>query len=318
MATGWVRSTGLALALLVSGSLHGQTPAPAPPAEPAADKIALEPDATARMTVPVSIGGSGPYRFIVDTGAERTLIAQELAGRLSLAAGPVARVHSMSEVSDVATVVIPRLQVSARAFRNIHAPAFSRYNLGAEGVLGVDSLKAQRVVLDFANQTMSVSPSRNLDAVTDPDTIVVTARNRFGRLILADARVEGQKLWVVIDTGSEVTVGNEALRRKLASKGRLAPLTPIQLISVTGGRITAGHTQIRGASIGRIRLRNMPVAFADVHPFHKLGLTERPAILLGMDVLGHFDQVAIDFANRDVRFTLPGGPAGPRLGVVDR
>lgn len=306
-----------ALALLLVLPLRAQPAAPAP-AVPPADQLAFEEDRTRRMTVAVSIGSEGPFRFLVDTGAERTLIAQELAGRLSLAPGTVARIHSMSEVSNVATVVIPRLQVSARALRNIHAPAFDRYNLGAEGVLGVDSLKSQRVLFDFTTRTMSISPSRRVDAVSRPGTIVVTARSRFGRLILADARAEGQKLWVVIDTGSEVTIGNEALRSKLAAKGRLGPITPIDLISVTGGRIVAGYTQIRGASIGGIQLRNMPVAFADVHPFHKLGLEDQPAILLGMDVLGHFDQVAIDFAARDVQFVMPGRSGRARMGVMHR
>ena len=312
-----VRRMTSALALLLALPLQAQSASMLASA-PQTDKLAFEEDATQRMTVPVSIGDSGPYRFMVDTGAERTLIAQELAGRLGLKPGTVARVHSMSEVSDVATAVIPRLQVSARAFRDIHAPAFLRYNLGAEGVLGVDSLKSQRVVFDFAAQTMSISPARDVDDARDPNTIIVTARSRFGRLIVADARVEGQKIWVVIDTGSEVTMGNEALRRKLAGKGRLAPTTPIHLLSVTGGKIVADHTHIRGASIGRIRLRNMPVAFADVHPFEKLGLTEQPAILLGMDVLGHFDQVTIDFANRDVGFVLPGRSGAARFGVVER
>ncbi len=305
-----------ALALLLALPLRAQPASPT--ARAPVDQLAFQEDQTQRMTVPVSIGSHGPFRFLVDTGAERTLIAQELAGRLSLQAGAVAQVHSMSEVSDVATMVIPRLQVSARSLKNIHAPAFLRYNLGADGVLGVDSLKSQRVLFDFARRTMSISPSRDRDEVRDPNTIVVTARNRFGRLIVADARVEGQKLWVVIDTGSEVTVGNEALRRKLASKGRLAATTPIGLISVTGGKIVADYTQIRGASIGGLRLRNMPVAFSEVHPFQKLGLTEQPAILLGMDVLGQFDQVTIDFANRDVGFVLPGRSAAARMGVVDR
>jgi predicted aspartyl protease len=161
------------------------------------------------------------------------------------------------------------------------------------------------VHFDFASQTMSISPSRDRLA-DDPDTVVVTARSRFGRLMVTNARVEGQKLWVVIDTGSEVTVGNAALRRKLTDKGRLGATTPIKLLSVTGGTISADYTRIQGAVIGSLRLRNMPVAFAEVHPFDKLGLTEQPAILLGMDVLRHFDQVTIDFANRDVGFVLPG------------
>ena len=39
-------------------------------------------DATRRMSVKVMIGDKGPYSFLVDTGAERTVIARELAERL--------------------------------------------------------------------------------------------------------------------------------------------------------------------------------------------------------------------------------------------
>ena len=39
-----------------------------------------------RMTVPVLLSGSGPFRFLVDTGADRTAISRQLASRLNLTA----------------------------------------------------------------------------------------------------------------------------------------------------------------------------------------------------------------------------------------
>ena len=39
------------------------------------------------MTVPVRSPAPGPYRFIIDTGAQRTVISRELADALGLAAG---------------------------------------------------------------------------------------------------------------------------------------------------------------------------------------------------------------------------------------
>ncbi|MFD2499649.1 hypothetical protein ACFSTI_13520 [Rhizorhabdus histidinilytica] len=50
----------------------------------------------------------------------------------------------------------------------------------------------------------------------------------------------------------------------------------------------------------------MPIAFADAQIFHRLGLDNRPSVLLGMDALRLFDRVSIDFANRNVRFLMPG------------
>ncbi|MBA2770996.1 MAG: aspartyl protease family protein [Sphingomonas sp.] len=85
-----VPSLGLAvaLALIIPAPLQGQSPGSDAPEADVSDNFAFEQDRTERMTVPVSIGGRGPYRFVVDTGAERTVISRELARELSLDAGP--------------------------------------------------------------------------------------------------------------------------------------------------------------------------------------------------------------------------------------
>jgi predicted aspartyl protease len=284
-------------------------PAVVPGEAPGADEgtvLGYDTDFYHRMTVPVSIDGHGPYDFVVDTGAERTVIARELASQLDLGEGRKARMHSMSEVSDVTTVIIPELEVGGKQVHQIHAPALARRHLGAEGMLGVDSLKTQRVSFDFVRQQMTVTPSRKREEKWARDAIVVTARSRFGHLVLVDADVDGQKVWVIIDTGSQATIGNSALRRKLEKKGRLGLTRPVEMTSVTGGKVMAEQTVTKKIRIGGMDLRQMPIAFADVHPFRKLDLMDRPALLLGMDALMLFDRVSVDFAKREVRVLTPG------------
>ena len=317
----FLKAAGLgALFLLLGAPLHGQDPA-APSQQDQKDAWQFKRDRAARMTVPVSINGRGPFEFVIDTGAERTVISKELARELQLGEGKTARVHSMSEVADVATVVIPSLQVNSNTVAGINAPALARLNLGASGLLGVDSLASQKVLFDFENQTMKVSPARRAPRPRDePGTIVVRAKSMFGRLILADARLEGERIWAVIDTGSQVSIGNEALRRKLAARKRLGRVVPIELISVTGGKLQADYTVARQLKVGGLSVTDMPIAFADAHPFKQLGLTKRPAMLLGMDALALFDRVSVDFANRRVEFGLPGmsgRDTGTRLALTD-
>jgi predicted aspartyl protease len=267
-----------------------------------------------RMTVPVMVEGKGPYPFIVDTGAERTVISAELAEDLRLGTGSRARLHSMSEVSDIVTVLVPAIEVAGRTVKEIHAPALQRRNIGADGILGVDSLQSQRVSFDFARQEMTVAPSRRREERWDADTIVITARNRLGHLVLVDAAVDGQKVWVILDTGAQTTVANNALRRKLARKGRIGVTRPIEMTSVTGGKIVADATVVEEIRLGGVDIHDMPVAFADVHPFRKLDLMDRPALLLGMDALRLFERVSVDFANRRVRL-MPASTA-ERTGVL--
>jgi predicted aspartyl protease len=292
-----------AAALAGIAPLSGQEPAPLPPAAPdeGGTVLGTESDRWARMTVPVNIGDHGPFDFVVDTGAERTSIAEELARDLRLGNGHRARLHSMTEVSQIQTVLIPALEVGGRSVRDIHAPALQRRYIGAEGILGVDSLQSQRVSFDFVRQQMTVTNSHRREEHWGKDTIVVTARNRFGHLVLVDASVDGLKVWVILDTGAQTTVANNVLRRKLEEKGRLRATVPIMLQSVTGGQMAAEQTIVKRIRLGGIDINDMPVAFADVHPFSKLGLSKRPALLLGMDALRLFDRVSVDFPNRRVR-----------------
>lgn len=300
--------TGLAAVAMAAFVPTGVWSQPPPPAQDAAagDDVGIGEDSRSRMTVPITIGGKGPYHFLIDTGAERTVISTELADQLGLDPGGRARMHSMSGVGDVGTVIIPDLQVSRKRVAAIHAPALKRANIGASGMLGIDTLQSQRVLFDFQNQRMTITPSRVAERAREPDTIVVTARSRLGRLVLVDARIDGEKIMVVLDTGSEVTIGNEALRRRLIAKKKIGPTVPLELISVTGGAVTADYTRARQIRIGGLMIGDMGVAFADVHPFKQLGLEHRPALLLGMDALRLFERVSVDFANRKVRFYAPG------------
>jgi predicted aspartyl protease len=304
LAAGWA-AVGLALA----------APAASQEAQPSTDTLLPGTDTLGwnlngsdRMTVPISIGGSGPYRFIVDTGSERTVLSRELAQRLGLAAGAPVIVHSMTEIRRTSTAVVPSLRVGRRSIDNIEAPLLSQHSLGADGLLGVDSLVSQRVDLDFRTNEMSVTPARRREAEWEGGAIVVRARSRFGRLILVDAAFDGERVWVIVDTGAEITIANETLRRRLERRGRLGPTVPLEVMSVTGGRRTVDYGVARRVRLGSIEIDNLPIGFADVEPFRKLELIDRPAILLGMDALQLFDRVSLDFANREVRLQSPATP----------
>ena len=308
MARRRLRCFGAALLLLLGGA-GAAAPREPESGEPAAETLDLDVIRSERMTVPISIGGNGPYRFIVDTGSERTVLSSELARRLGLAAGAPVIVHSMTEVRRTSTAVVPSLRVGRRRVANIEAPLLSQHTLGADGLLGVDSLVSQRVDLDFRTNEMSVTPARRREEAWDEGSIVVRARSRFGRLILVDAAFDGARVWVIIDTGAQISIANEALRRRLERRGRLGPTVPIEVVSVTGGRRMVDYGIARRVRLGTIEIGNLPIGFADVEPFRKLELVDRPAILLGMDALQLFDRVSLDFANREVRLQSP--PATP-------
>ncbi|WP_066799227.1 retroviral-like aspartic protease family protein [Sphingomonas soli] len=259
-----------------------------------------------RLTVPVVVGGRGPYNFIIDTGAERTVVSRELAGSLRLTPGKPVTLTSMTGRSVVDTVVVPDLSIkSIGQLHTVTAPSLGARDLGAAGLLGIDTLSKHAVSIDFEKGTMAVRPSskKDRDRTNGSNEIIVTAKSLFGQLIVTDAYYGHTRVQVVLDTGSQVTMGNMALRKRIG-RARMKKAVQIELTSVTGGKMEADYTAVPDIRVGRLTFGEMPIAFADLAPFHRFGLTKRPALLLGMDALHAFQRVEIDFPNRQVRFVM--------------
>ena len=305
-----------ALVLSPPGLAAGQA---APPLNESPETLGYGHDRLERMTVPVTIGGQGPFRFVVDTGAERTVVSRQLAETLGLQPSDMVRLASIVDVRRVPTVMIPELVFGRRVLGAIQAPVLEAGNLGAHGMLGVDSLENQQLVLDFGRQEMRLSRSRPSDDHRGEGTIIVAARTLLGRMILTDASVEGKRVSVIVDTGSPISIGNLALRDRLVNDRRIEPGQMLRLTSVTGGSIDVSYTRTRRVMVGEAGIRDLPIAFADLQLFRELDLQDRPAMVIGMDVLQLFRRVSIDFARRRLRLT-PGSAAteAPNLGLSVR
>jgi predicted aspartyl protease len=257
-----------------------------------------------RMTVPVVVNGKGPFRFIVDSGADRTVVGRSLAASLSLPSAGSAVLNSMTGSSRVELAAIGRLDLGGTNVRNIKAPLLDERHLGAQGILGIDALVDQRVLLDFDRNQVVVQDARRRAAAPLPGEIVVTARRRRGQLILTEGEIAGRQVDAVIDTGAQVSVGNMALRRKLFGNRPVDSTKLATLTSVTGETLKAEVIVARRLSFGKLAMNDVPLVFVDAPPFALFGLSDRPALLLGADILQAFRRVSLDFRRKRVRFEL--------------
>lgn len=269
------------------------------------EDVRFKNDRSDRMTVPVRLSGAGPFQFLVDTGADRTAISRELAGRLGLANGDVASIHTVTGVSTVSTANVPDLLLTRRPMKVDDAPMLDSENIGADGIIGVDALRSQSVQFDFQKDTLSIVPSATAEFRDDPNVIVVQAARKNGRLVFTDAAANGHPVTVVIDTGAQISIGNRALHDQLLGRGLIDPAKQIELQSVTGAMITGDYMFVREIEIGGLTLKNLAIVFADAHTFKELKLDDKPALLLGMNAIRAFKKVSIDFASRKFRVVLP-------------
>ena len=287
----------LAVALPVFAGQDGQQQAAQ------TDVIAIRKDQWSRMTVPVKVVEQGPFRFLIDTGSQNTVLSTDLAARLSLVPSRKARLISVAGTQMVDMVDIEQIDLGRRSYYGLAAPLLESANMGADGILGLDSLQDQRVLVDFKKGLMAIDDAKNLGGNRGFE-IVVEARRRSGQLIMADARLEGIKVQVVIDTGAETSIGNIALQKALSRKRKSEK---IELLSVTGHQISADLSYARWLEISEVRFNNVAIAYTDAPAFKTLKLDSRPALLLGMRDLRSLDRLAIDFSTRRILFDIPTG-----------
>ena len=256
-----------------------------------------------RLFVEVRVNNRGPFRFLVDSGADRSVVSLALVEWLKLQAGEPKKLQSMAGTMTVPTAYIEKLSIGRSDIDGITAPALSGRDLGADGLIGIDALADQRLLLDFDAKTITVQDSRQ-PVVRMEGEIVVTARRRKGQLILTQAYVGSTRVSAVVDTGSEITLGNLALQRRYLGSRRLDTLKTVTLVSVTGQTLEAAVATIPEIRIGGVLMQNVTIAFADAAPFRLFGLDNEPAVFLGSDLLRQFKRLSLDFRNRKVRFTL--------------
>jgi predicted aspartyl protease len=267
----------------------------------------IEFDLSNRMTVAVQVNNSAPVPFIVDTGSERTVISNELARHLGLKSGPQLNLATLAGPARVPSFLIDSLSTLSTKTESVQAPGLLHYNIGAFGILGIDSLEGRKVLLDFKKNSMQVLPStkRRGRATEENGMLIVQAQRRAGRMILSSAQIGNDRVDIILDTGAQNSIGNAALRRRLRASDRSIAYQDVQLRSVTGAVISGEMTQIKEINIGGFSINDMPIVFSDNYVFGALGLEKRPAMLLGMDTLKLFDRVMVDFSNRRVGFDLP-------------
>jgi len=91
---------------------------------------------------------------------------------------------------------------------------------------------------------------------------------------------------------------NEIIRR------RSGKFEKVLVTGVTGVTVEMEIARVREIRLGSVILRDVPIAFADVPPFEVFGMTEKPSLLLGTDLMETFRRISLDFKARKVRFQL--------------
>jgi hypothetical protein len=257
------------------------------------------------LTIGVMLNGKGPYNFVVDTGAELTVLADTVVAELGLPAGAPITVEGVT--GRIQTHLVPLQELAVGPFRHEHMklPVLPRRFLEADGFLGLDVINGSRVTFDFLDKALRIErPKVRFESNGNMATRVRTS-GKDGRLKAANCRVDNIRATAFIDTGAELSVGNPALEAALRKRRRgLTVLGPATLRDITGTQIMGELIAIREIAMQDLVFTSGALVVADVPSFDTFGLKNEPAVLIGMDYLRQFARVSIDYRLKEIRFEL--------------
>jgi predicted aspartyl protease len=311
LLVGFLAPAALSFAGPANGALETAVPAVAIGSEPAditrgvvVPSLFATPttrDHIGRVLVPVMVNGQGPFRFIVDTGANRSTISPHLVRMLGLTpeVGSTVVVNGITGAARTDYVMVDSLQagelvIDGTALPVVWAPVMA----GADGILGAAGLSEKSLLIDFERNRVEIA--HRVDSFLRTQSVRIHALSLTHGLVAVEARVGRTRVTAIIDTGAERTLGNVALRDAVKMPGARGVVTLTSVYGATEEIETGEIARAPPITIDSLHITDVAIVYGDFHIFDVWGLKATPALVIGMDVLGTVASLSIDFKNKAI------------------
>jgi predicted aspartyl protease len=283
-------------------------PAPAEPLAPLSEVIVLGPepryvaptqrDRIGRIWAPVYLNQQGPFRLVLDTGANRSAVTPTVAEALGVQARTTAtaQVRGVTGITVAPMIRVSTMEIGDLLLQNVLLPVVPDVFGGAEGVLGNEGLRDKRIVIDFKRDFISIKRSGRERPGEGFETLPITMSR--DHLLAIDVLVGRVRAKAIIDTGAPGSLGNAALLKALKRQVEDQPST--EIVGVTLDVEYGSRVRMPTIQMQNVKIRGAILTFSDVYIFKHWRMTSQPTIMLGMDVLGVLDQIIIDYRTREL------------------
>ena len=266
------------------------------------DFVAMTRDRWGRVHVPVRFNGQGPFALVVNTGANVSAITERVARSLGCALDGQASmlVHGVTDSVAVRSIRVNAASLGRTVMSIRTLPVIADPLDCADGFLALLGLTNEQVLIDFQRSKLGLLRSAKAGAFgTRVATLPLDLSHR--QLPVVKTRVHRVAVNTVIDTGSPSTCGNAAfydLLKTMGGSSRPSAADP----SASRTHSSGARIAIPIFELGSLRIGGARITFDDVPLFGRLNLSAEPAMLLGMDVLGQFGGLLIDYRRQLVQF----------------
>lgn len=265
-------------------------------------RVALKPDVTGHLLVPVFVNGQGPYPFILDTGADNSAVYAWFASRQHLARGHTAQISGATGDARETTTRLDKLALDGWTIDHVEVDTIPDRPDGVKiaGIAGADLLMGRLAVLDTGCETMSLLPRR-----ADPArvagrgaTMIQAGSIKGGKQLTLPVTINGVAGVATLDTGARSTMINETFAKaagvNLASDAfRDGPPARGAVQNPVASRIGPIGT----VSFAGLVRQNVVARVANLPVFDDDGYTNGHALNIGVDILRGV-RLTVDYSAR--------------------
>ena len=261
-------------------------------------KFRLTGGAQPLILLPVEVNGSGPFEFILDTGAGTSLLSSDLAKQLEMKIVGSKEGQSAGGKVAVSLAKTDSLAVGEAKLQDVDVGIVDLAHIGktigakVDGDLGYNFLKQFRLTIDYCSCEVRLDDPKLVENFGRSAKTEVPMRlaSPAKPLILVDVRANGRgPFQFAIDTGTSTTAITPELAKQLGIKS--SPIDPV----TTGGAqvdVTAGTLQ--SFQIGGATIDNMAVVVADFFAMLSSAIGAKLDGIVGYNFLRNY-KVVIDY-----------------------
>ena len=166
-------------------------------------------------------------------------------------------------------------------------------------------MRGRRLTIDFSRRCIEIVSSRNAPRLRGAWT-TIRGELKFGHLVVIRGRIRNVDINIMIDTGSDTSLANLALRDALRARVRTDRAAVDYSRAYTAGEpiVLDSAIVVPNIQMGGIDISDTVAFVGDFHIFDLWGLMHEPTILIGMDVISTSRAIAIDYGRSTVHFRL--------------
>lgn len=268
-------------------------------------QVPIRRDYGRRLIAQARFNGAGPFDFVVDTAASKSVIFHNLAvqGTIKPSDQAPEKIFGLTGVREAPVFHLGTITSGDIILEDHVAPVLPDWEEWArtpQGILGLDAFENKMLVLDFPNGYMAVEdPAGNFaKKIRSEWTVSALVENGFGitnrPLFLSEASIGRRPMPFLIDTGAADTICNAVAANFLRVFPRRNALTREAQVTDTHGKsIKTLELLSPSVKIGGKSWSHRNIYLTDAPFFEEIGYGDKPFGIMGLDHLS-LQAMAID------------------------